>query len=370
MPLGDSRAELRRFWEVMVPLSGSEPACVLPLRDEIVGVLSDHNPFWAHARRQLWIAERGGIPVGRIAGIVDAEHQRVHGDRTGFFGFWECADDAEAAGLLLGAAADWVRAQGCERIRGPMNPSINEECGLLVEGHERPNAVMMPHNPPHLARYMESHGFLKAKDLVAFDIALQDSPGEKLDAFREAAARRAPDVRLIPVTRANLMALLPALKQIYNVAWERNWSAVPMTGPEIDFLAQRLRPLLVKGLVWLAESKGQPAGLLLAVPDVNEVLGPLRGHLLRPALLRALPVLLGWRQPRCFRLIALGVTAAHRRRGLEGMMFAETLAAARRLGFRRCEASWVLEDNRPVHRLAALFGGRIKKVYRLYDKVL
>lgn len=354
----------------MVSLSGAEPACVLPLQDEIVAVLGDQNPYWTHARRQLWVAERNGIPVGRIAAIVDSEHQRVHGDRTGFFGYWECAEDVEAARLLLDAAAGWLREQGCDRVRGPMNPSINEECGLLVQGQELPNAVMMPHNPIHLARLIESQGFHKAKDLVAFDIALADSPGETLDAFRAAAARRAPDVRLIPVTRATLDRHLPALKQIYNVAWERNWSAVPMTELEIDFLARRLKPLLVKGLVWLAESRGEPAGLLLAVPDVNEVLGPLRGHLLRPGLLKALPVLLGWRQPRCFRLIALGVTAAHRRRGLEGMMFAETLSAARRLGFTRCEASWVLEDNRPVHRLAALFGGRIHKVYRIYERVL
>jgi GNAT superfamily N-acetyltransferase len=162
--------------------------------------------------------------------------------------------------------------------------------------------------------------------------------------------------------------MLPALKAIYNEAWERNWSAVPMSGPEIDFLAQRLKPLLVEGLVWLAESSGQPAGLLLAIPDVNEVLGPLRGELLRPALLRALPVLLGWRRPRRFRLVALGVSSPYRRRGIEGMMFAETLAAARRLGFERCEASWILEDNQAVQQMVAVFEGVEVQRYRLYGR--
>lgn len=366
--LGTSDRDLERFWHVMVGISGAQPACVLPLRVEVAGVLGSGNPFWSQARRRLWIVERGGRPVGRIAGIVSDEHQRIHGAGTAFFGHLECEDDPEAARALFDAVSGWARAQGCQRLLGPMNPNINEECGLLVSGFDRANSVMMPHNPPHLPRLVEAEGFVKAKDLLVFDIDLAKSPTGRLERFREAAGRRAPEVRLTPVTRRNLSRLLPALKAIYNEAWERNWSAVPMSGPEIDFLARRLQPLLVEGLVWLAESSGQPAGLLLAIPDVNEALGPLRGELLRPALFRALPVLLGWRRPERFRLVALGVTAGHRRRGIEGMMFAETLAAARRLGFRRCEASWILEDNRAVQQMVAVFEGTEVQRYRLYER--
>lgn len=368
--LGDSTRDLKRFWQVMVGLSGNHPACVLPLRGEFITVLSPKNPFWSHARRRLWIAERNGRPVGRIAGILDDAHQRVHQDRTGFFGFWESAEDLEAATALFETVSTWARNAGCQRLRGPLNPSINEECGLLISGFDQANAIMMPHTPPHLPRLIEACGFAKAKDLVGFQIALSDSPAERLATFRKAAGRRAKDVRLIPVTSASLASVLPGLKEIYNTAWEQNWSAVPMTAAEIDFLALRLKPLLVKGLVWLAESNGRAAGLLVAVPDVNEVLRPLRGRLLSPALLRALPVLLGWRCPRRFRLVALGVTAEQRGRGIEGMMFAETLAAAQRRGFTECEASWVLEDNQTVHRLIEIFGGRIGQVFRLYDRAL
>jgi len=321
---------LDRFWRVMVGISGAEAACVLPLRIEVTGVLGSANPFWSQARRRLWIAQRDGRAVGRIAGGVSEQHQRTHGPGTAFFGYLECEDDPEAAGALFDTVARWARVEGCRHLLGPMNPNINEECGLLISGFGRANSVMMPHTPPHLPRLVEAAGFLKAKDLLVYDIDLARSPIERLDRFRKAAGRRAPEVRLTAVTQSNLTRMLPALKAIYNEAWGLNWSAMPMSGPEIDFLAQRLKPLLVEGLVWLAESSGQPAGLLLAIPDVNEVLGPLRGELLRPALLRALPVLLGWRRPRRFRLVALGVSSPYRRRGIEGMMFAETLAAARR----------------------------------------
>ncbi len=368
--LGTSQRDLNQFWRVMVEVSGAEPACVLPLRIEVTSVLGPENPFWSQARRSLWIAERHGRAVGRIAGVISTEHQRLHGAGTAFFGHLESVDDPEVARGLLDAVSDWARAQGCDRLLGPMNPNINEECGLLVSGFDRPNSVMMPHTPPHVPRLLEAEGLRKAKDLLVYDIDLARSPVERLERFRKAAGRRASDVRLVAVTPGNLDRLLPALKRIYNEAWERNWCAVPMSGAEIDFLAKRLKPLLLEGLVWLAEAAGQPAGLLLAIPDVNEALGPLRGELFRPALLPALPMLLGWKRPQRFRLVALGVTAAHRRRGIEGMMFAETLAAAQRLGFARCEASWILEDNRAVQQLVELFHGTEVQRYRIYDRAL
>lgn len=367
-PVALDRAGISAFCRVQAGCSGAEPGCVLPLEIEVAKVLSDANPFWRHARRALWIAWREGRPVGRIAAILDEVHESEHGERCAFFGFFESQRDPAVAGALLRAAEAWAEAAGAVRVRGPMNPNINEECGLLIEGHALPNAVMMPHNPPWYAELIEGAGYSKAKDLVGFDLSIADSPRERLLRLRDGLKRRSSGVELVAVTRGNLWKVLPDLKRIYNSAWERNWSAVPMTDPEIDFLASRLEGLLVGGLVWLARVGGNPAGLLLAVPDVNEVLGPMRGRLLSWATLPALPTLLGWRRTRRIRLIALGVDTPYRGRGLEGWMFAETLLAAEAMGFEGCEASWVLEDNVRVHQLAGLFRARITRRYRIYDR--
>jgi GNAT superfamily N-acetyltransferase len=368
--LTTSARDVGRFCRVQLELQGNEPHSVLPLRLEVEKVLSDANPFWCHAERALWVAFRGGRAVGRIAAVLDAEHARHHGERCVFFGFFEAVDDPAVAATLFAEVERWAATREAGRIRGPLNPNINEECGLLVEGFDRPNAVMMPYNPPYHGRLIEGVGFTKAKDLVAFDLVLADSPHARLIRLRDGLKRRSPGIELRAVTRKSLKSDLPDLKAIYNAAWERNWSAVPMSAEEIDFLAERLEPLLVNGLVWMASVKGEPAGLLLAVPDVNEALGPLKGSLLTPALLGALPMLLGWRRPKRFRLIALGVKEEFRGRGVEGWMFAETLLAAEAMGFTGCEASWVLEDNMAVHQLAGLFAAKITRRYRIYDRCL
>ena len=161
---------------------------------EIEKVLSDTNPFWQHAERQLWIAHRNGQPVGRIAAILDSVHERENGERCAFFGFFESIDDSAVSRALLDTATRWATERGAVRIRGPFNPNINEECGLLVEGFDLPNAVMMPHNPPFYGPRIEEAGFVKAKDLVAFDLTLADSPHARLirlrDGLRRAVRRR------------------------------------------------------------------------------------------------------------------------------------------------------------------------------------
>lgn len=359
---------LRRFARVQHDLAPPSQVAVLPLLAEVAKVLSRANPHWQRASRQLWIARRHGRDAGRVAAILDPEHERIHGQRCAYFGFFESIHDPAISRALLGAAVEWASQQGAEIVRGPLNPNINEECGLLVEGFDLPNAVMMPHNPPWYPELVEDAGFSKAKDLVGFDIRVADSPSERLQRVRQLVQRRFPGITLQAITRRNLRTFLPALTHVYNAAWERNWSAIPMTPDEIRFLAERLEPLLVDGLVWIALVQGQPAGLLLMVPDINPALRALRGRLLSPALPGALPTLLGWTRPGRFRLIALGVTPPHRRRGLEGWLFAEGVEAAQRLGFTECEASWVLEDNLPVHQLAAQFQGRITRRYRIYDR--
>jgi GNAT superfamily N-acetyltransferase len=360
----------RRFIEVARAIYAADPRWVAPLDSELHGVLGPRNPFYQHAEGQLWWALRDGRPVGRIAAFVDRTHNQLHQERTGFFGFFESVNDPAVAEALLTTARRWLAERGMDRIRGPMNPSINDECGLLVEGFERPPVLMMRYNPPGYAALLEGTGLTRVKDLLAFIISVAEAPETRLRKVRRHLEERHPELRLRMITRQSLPQDVPLIKRVYNEAWENNWGAVPLSEPEIDFLVERLAPLLVNGLVWMAECHGEPVGFLLALPDFNEALQPLRGRLLSWGLLRAVPYLAGWRKPRIMRLVALGVRAEYRGRGLEAAMLAETLTACQREGFQECEASWVLEDNEAVQRVIRIFGGKRYKAYRLYERAV
>jgi GNAT superfamily N-acetyltransferase len=287
---------------------------------------------------------------------------------TAFFGFYEALEPAVISEILFGAVLDWARERGLTRVLGPMNPSSNDECGLLVQGYDRSPVFMMPYNPPYYAERVEGMGFRKAKDLLAFSIDLGQTPIERLGRVAERLRKRQGGVTLRPVRRRTLRADLDRVKEVYNEAWEDNWGFVPMTGPEIDFMAERLKPMLLEGLVWLAETEEEPVGFLLAFPDFNEALKPLRGRLITPGIVRFLPYLLRWKTPSTVRVVVLGVKERFRNRGIEAAMLAEGLKTGARVGFKDCEASWVLEENVKVRRVIELFGGRPYKVYRLYER--
>jgi hypothetical protein len=253
---------------------------------------------------------------------------------------------------------------------GPMNPSSNDECGLLVEGFGSPAVFMMPYNPAYYMELVTAAGYHKSKDLIAFNIDLKQTPMHRLERVAARFAKRQSDIRFRPVRRRTLRADLGKVKEIYNEAWDDNWGFVPMTDGEIDFMAGRLKPMLVEGLVWLAETDRQPVGFLLALPDYNEALKPLHGRLLSPGLFRFLAYLFRWRVPATVRVVILGVREAYRNRGIEAFMLVEGLKTGFRLGFTGCEASWILEDNLSVRRVIELFGGKPYKVYRLYERGL
>jgi GNAT superfamily N-acetyltransferase len=367
-PLARDRRGIRRFIRLAYALYPPDSLWVAPLEMDLAKVFTDANPLFEHAEMQLWIARRDGRDVGRIAGIWDRHYTRRHAVPTAFFGFFESVPDPAVSGALLGAVNDWARARGLTRLLGPMNPTNNDECGLLVDGFHEPPAFMMPYNPPEYARLIEADGFRKARDLLAFFIDLAEAPLDRLHRLAEKTRQRCPEVRFRPVRRRTLATDLALIKDVYNAAWEDNWGFVPMTDAEINFMAARLKPLLAEGLVWLAEAPDGPVGFLLAMPDYNEALRPLRGRLLTPRLLHALPYLLGWRGTRNCRVLTLGVKKTYRGRGLEAVMLAEGFKTGFQLGFKTAEASWVLEDNVPMCRFMQIFGGRVSKTYRLYER--
>jgi GNAT superfamily N-acetyltransferase len=369
-PLPRRSSAVRRFLTLSYVIYREDPNWVAPMLADLKKVFTDANPLFEHAEMQLWMATRDGRDVGRIAGILDTQHNRVAKDNAAFFGFYECVDDRAVSRALFAAVSDWARTKGVKRLLGPMNPTTNDECGLLVEGlGERP-VLMMTYNPAYYPALIEAEGYTKARDLLAFHVDIAKAPLDRLDRLAARTRQRHPELEFRPVRRRTLAADLAQLKAVYNAAWEHNWGFVAMTDAEMDFMAARMKPLLVEGLIWLVEAQGEAVGFMLAIPDYNEVFQPLRGRLLTPRLLGAMPFLLQRRFPKRCRVLTLGTKAAWRGRGLEAVMLSEGFKTGRRLGFVDAEASWVLEDNIMMCRFMEMFGARVYRRYRIYERAI
>ncbi len=368
--LSERPRDIERFLALSYAVYNGDPYWVAPLLMDLKKVFTRQNPLFQHAEMRLWVATRDGRDVGRIAGIFDQEHARKQARAMASFGFFECLNDQEASAALFAAVKDWARQKGCSGIIGPMNPTTNDECGLLIEGFDSSPTFMMTYNPAYYVGLMESEELTKAKDLLAFQIDMATIPMDRLGRIAEKVQRRNPEISLRAIKRKTLVADLTKLKEVYNSAWEDNWGFVPMTDPEVDFLAERLKPLMMEGLVWLAETGNEAVGFLLALPDYNPALKPLRGKLLTPKVIGFVPYLMGWKRPEGTRVITLGVKTRYRGRGLETAMLIEGLKVGFAAGFKASEASWILEDNTAMCRILEAIGGRVYKRYRIYERAI
>ena len=360
--------EVLRFLQVSYRIYRDDPNWVAPLLMDLKKVFTDANPLFEHAVMQLWIATRGGQDVGRIAGIIDHNHNHAAKAPAAFFGFFESVNDPAVSRRLFETVFGWTRQAGLQRVLGPMNPTTNDECGLLVVGFDSPPVLMMTYNPRYYVTLVEAAGFRKAKDLLAFHMDLAKIPLDRLGRIAAKIKQRNPNLVFRPMRRKTLEQDLAKVKEVYNAAWQDNWGFVPMTDAEVDFMAARLKPLLMEGLIWLAEAGAEPVGFLLALPDYNIALKPLQGRLLTPKLLGFIPYLLGWKCPPRTRVITLGVKDKYRGKGLESAMLIEGLTVGMEAGVTESEASWILEDNVMMCRVLEAIGGRSYKTYRLYER--
>jgi GNAT superfamily N-acetyltransferase len=370
VPLSRTGAHIRRFLRVSYGIYRDDPLWVAPLLADLKKVFADANPLFEHAEMQLWVASQDGRDVGRIAGIVDRNFNAYQKENAAFFGFFECINNRAVAHALMEQAVDWARSKGFKKILGPLNPTTNEEGGLLVNGFDSSPVFMMTYNPPYYADLVTGEGFTKAKDLLAYFFDLANTPMGRFERIAAKFKKREPDIAITPIRKRNLTECLMKVKAVYNEAWQDNWGFVPMTDAEINFMAARMKPLLTEGLTYVAETPQEPVGFLLAMPDFNQAFKPLKGRVLTPKLLGFLPYLAGWKVPDVCRVITLGVKARYRGRGIEAAMLAEGLRTGFKLGFRSVEASWILEDNKAVQRVIELFGGRPYKTYRVYERPL
>jgi hypothetical protein len=368
VPLSRSPRDVMRFLCVSYDIYRDDPHWVAPLLMDLKKVFTDANPLFEHAVMQMWVATKAGRDVGRIAGIIDHSHNRIAKDPVAFWGFFESVHDLAVSRLLFETVAVWTRQAGLPRLLGPMNPTTNDECGLLVEGFDSPPVFMMTYNPRYYVSLVEAAGYRKAKDLLAFYMDVPKIPMDRLGRIAAKIKQRNPNLTFRPVRRKTLQQDLGKVKEVYNEAWQANWGFVPMTDAEMDFMAARLKPLLMEGLIWLAEAGAEPVAFLLALPDYNVALQPLRGRLLTPKVLGFIPYLLGWKCPPRTRVITLGVKEKYRSKGLESALLIEGLKTGIAAGVTESEASWILEDNVQMCRVLEAIGGRVYKTYRLYER--
>ncbi len=370
--IGRDGSDLSRFFDVAEPIYAGDPNWVAPLRSDVAKVFKDENPFFRHGEMQLFIARRGGRDVGRIAAILDRNHNSFHGEKAAFFGFFESIDDPEVAGKLLDAAAVWGRERKMTLLRGPMNPTLNDEAAFLVDGFDSRPVVMMTYNPRYYPTLVEAWGLRKAKDLLAYWFPLEEKPLARLSRVADRLRKRETDLCVRNVSKGSLARDLPKMREVYNEAWEKNWGFVPMTPEEMDFMAARLKPLLVPELLWLGEAKRpdgslEPIAFMLMLPDYNVAIAPTRGRLLPFGWLK---FLLATRKIKTVRVLVLGIKREYRLRGIQSIMMADSLRFLLSKGYTGAEVSWLLEDNDLVIGAVKLWGGKLYKTYRIYEKAL
>jgi hypothetical protein len=362
------RADREAFLDVPARLRGADPLWVPPVRSRARRAIDPRRgPFFEVGEAALFLARRDGRAVGRISAQVDRRHLARHDAETGFFGFFECADDPAAAAGLLGAARAWLARRGMRRLLGPLGFSIYDEVGVLVEGFEEPPALLLTHNPPYYGALLRAAGLRKAVDWYALLITTRDIDGARMKqraaalAARAGLALRAPSAREV-VRRAE------EIRQLFNVAWEGNWGHVPFTRRQFAGVFRELRPLLRSDLIRIVEDGGRIVAFSVTVPDVNPVLRSLGGRL-TPAGLWRLVRAARWAPLRRVKTVLLGVEPAYRNRRLHDAMILDTYARLIETEplLEAGDCSLICETLGVFIRHLARYGARPYKTYRLFQ---
>ncbi len=336
-----------------------------PLIKEQLQKFSTKSPFRSHAEMILYLAYQGEEIVGRIAGIIDRNYVEFHQEKTGFFGFFECVNASEVSNLLLSSVVFWLKERGMEKIMGPMNPSTNDECGLLIDAFDRSPCLMMPYNPPYYPTLIENEGFKKAMDLYAFLLEKDTFHHARLERVTQRILKKEPNLSVRPLNLRRFNEELMIIKEIYNNSWSKNWGFVPMTEEEIDDLAKHLKPLVVPDLVLFAYLGDEPVGFSAALPDYNVVLKHLNGKLGPLGLIKFLYFS---RKIKLVRIMLLGIKLPFQKRGIEGLLYIETFKRGIAKGYLQGECSWILENNILMQHGIEAMGGKRYKTYRIYEK--
>ncbi len=365
-----NRHELRTFIDIPWRVYSDDPMWVPPLRLERRLHFSKFNPYFKHAVWQAWIAYRGNLPVGRISAQIDQLHRQRYGADTGHFGLLESVEDTEIFAALTYTAETWLSERNTKYVSGPFNFSINQECGVLVDGFDTPPMVMMPHSPKWYGRLLEEQGYQPLKDLLAYWVNLDF----KVPRFmRILLGKFSSRIHLRMIRRNQFKAEMEILRDIFNDAWSDNWGFIPFTEAEFSELGSVFRMLLRDEYMWIAEVDGVPAAFLVAIPNLNEIFAKFNGNFFPNNWLR-LYKHVKYSEFSSIRVPLMGVRKQFRNTPLGIVLAFMVIDVPRQrplaMGIREAELSWILEDNIAMRTMLNSIGSKEYKRYRIYGKKL
>jgi GNAT superfamily N-acetyltransferase len=362
--------DLKAFIDLPFRLHANHPLWIPPLKVERRIFLNRRlNAFFGHGDAEYFLARKAGRVVGRITAQINHGFNEYHDRAWGNFGFLEFEDDPEVLSALLGAAHAWLQARGMERMVGPMDFQMNDECGILIEGFDLRPMVRQPWHPPYYQERIEEAGLEKAIDLFMWNLEVADR-AKMLPILFELADKVEPDhgIRLRKMTRRSLRKDLDVFGEIYNEAWKRNWDFVPYSKKDLDALAQETQLVFDRDWMMVAEriDTGEAVASAMTFPDVNQVLEKMNGRLLPFGWLYFLRrkrymdrVRVGW----------LGVKPEYQHTGVAAKLYVEHFDMAAATKFKGGEMGWILETNKAMNRGMEAMGGRVVKKYRMYERV-
>jgi hypothetical protein len=362
-----TKKDLKKFIKLPFQLYKDDPNWVAPLIiDQKHMFNSQKNPYYQHSEVQPFLALRNNKVVGRITAHTNTQHNKFHEDKVGFFGFFEGENDEKTAKALVDTASQWLKKRGKNVLRGPMNLSTNDECGLLIEGFDTPPYIMMPYNKKYYQDLLVKAGLAKSMDLFAYNSPVTPPPERIKRLAQRVMKRNNFTIRTLSKDKKNRRKDIETVFRIYSKAWERNWGFVPLTKAEFDHLVDTLLPIVLPEMVFIAEVENEPAGFCLTIPDYNYVLQKMKGKILPFGWLKALyyknkiPGL---------RVITMGVVKEFQNRGIDIVFYYNSYKKAYEMKrFVDSELSWILETNDMMNRIGRSLGGKKYKTYRIFDK--
>ena len=347
-----------------------DKAWVPPLYPERLLHFSRLNPYFQHAEWQAWLVFKDGQPAGRISAQIDSLHRQRYGPQTGHFGLFDAIDDEQVIETLVKTAETWLWQRGARQITGPMTFSVNQECGLLVDGFDKPPVVMMPHSAPWQGPALQGMGYEKARGLYAY---LVDVEFERPRAMVALLRRYQDTVRMRKLNRADFQSEMATLMDIFNDAWSENWGFVPFTEAEFKELGDSLRLVVPDEYIQIAEIEGEAVAFIAGLPNLNEIIKQFDGRLLPAGWLKLIKGLKAG-GVKTGRVPLMGVRKKFQNRPIGMALAFLTIDALRanltKRGVKAVEMSWILEDNSGMRNILDAIGSDLYKTYRLYQKTL